>query len=132
MSNKKNQNKHSDDILIDEFLESSFVEILCREIPAIMDKCENVTAKSKQERTELSSKENVLVEAFLIYMGIDKCLKNIEYSRRFVLHYGYNDWIRKDAVAFDDFCLYHYDVICHKVSTIKDLYFNPHCRRSQP
>lgn len=51
------------------------------------------------------------------------CLKSIDDAILFISNYNKHDYLRKKFVPFDEFCLYHYDVVCHKITTLKDLYF---------
>ena len=71
----------------------------------------------------LKPNEAYLNDIFMMCRSIETCLDSINYAINFISHYGYKDYCRKEFIPFDRFCLYHYDVICHKVSTLKDLYF---------
>lgn len=62
-------------------------------------------------------------DIYMLYRSVESCLDSINYAISFISRYGTKDYMRKDFVPFDKFCLYHFDVICHKVSTLKDLYF---------
>lgn len=67
--------------------------------------------------------ETYVNDIYMLYRSVESCLDSINYAIRFVSCYGAKDYMRKEFVPFDKFCLYHFDVICHKVSTMKDLYF---------
>lgn len=71
----------------------------------------------------MSPNEAYINDIFMMCRSLESCLKAIDYATLFISRYGTKDYKQKTFVPFDEFCLYHYDVICHKVATLKDLYF---------
>lgn len=113
--------KATSEILIEDFLKNEFVIKLGNSVTPELLK--NLSKSNKERKEALCHEDYTILELFNLYTSIDKCLKSIEIAKKSILHYCYHDYIRNDAVAFDDFCSYHLDVVYHKVSTLKDLYF---------
>lgn len=71
----------------------------------------------------LNENETYINKIIQFYRSLTTCLEMINLAVNFVSFYNKNDYTSEKSIPFDKFALYHYDVICHKVSTIKDLYF---------
>lgn len=71
----------------------------------------------------LNKNETYINKIIQFYRSLITCLEMINLAVNFVVFYNKNDYISKRNIPFNKFALYHFDVICHKVSTIKDLYF---------
>lgn len=96
------------------------VNLLAYSFGLICNKAENI---DEDIRKFLSDDERFVYELYNIQGSIQGCLKAIDYARRFISEYGEHEYMKDDAVPFDEFALYHYDVVCHKIATLKDLYF---------
>ena len=67
--------------------------------------------------------ENRLINIFHYYVAIDNCITSIEQAMVFIRDYDLNKYRGKINFQINDICRYHYDVVCHKIFTINDLYF---------
>lgn len=86
-------------------------------------KCEDASVEISNMMQFFTEKDMVVDEIYWNYRAVINCLKSIYNSIFFIKNYDKRDYMQDEYIAFDEFCLYHYDVICHKIATIKDLYF---------
>ncbi len=70
-----------------------------------------------------NANESYINDIYMMCRSIEACLKSINNAIIFISQYKVLNYTEKDFIPFDEFCLYHYDVVCHKISTLKDLYF---------
>lgn len=89
----------------------------------IQEECKKVNGNYENMMSFLTNEEKKVDELYWLYRPILNCLKSIDDSIFFISNYNKRDYLRKEFVPFDEFCLYHYDVVCHKIATLKDLYF---------
>ena len=71
--------------------------------------------------------EKFILELFYILSDIENCLSSIENACVFVKRFYGKSYFEKCKINIIDYSLYHYDVLCYKISTLKDLYFKLHC-----
>ena len=64
-----------------------------------------------------------LKELHKILLGIDNCLKTIDISCLFLKRFYGKKYYESKDVLLADYMTYHYDMICYKTATLKDLYF---------
>lgn len=110
-------------ISIDEVENNPFYNKLVFCIGAIYQDISDVHKGEEDIFKYLKPNEAYINDIFMMCRSMETCLDSINYAIDFISHYGSKDYCRKDFIPFDRFCLYHYDIICHKVSTLKDLYF---------
>ena len=67
--------------------------------------------------------EKFILELFYILSDIENCLSSIENACVFVKRFYGKSYFEKCKINIIDYSLYHYDVLCYKISTLKDLYF---------
>lgn len=67
--------------------------------------------------------EKFILELFYILSDIENCLSSIENACIFVKRFYGKSYFEKCKINIIDYSLYHYDVLCYKISTLKDLYF---------
>lgn len=70
-----------------------------------------------------SDKEKVIMDISYVLNDIVVCLSSIENACIFMKRFYGKEYFEKKQINLIDYSLYHYDVFCHKISTIKDLYF---------
>lgn len=78
---------------------------------------------SKFSVDKFTEEELFFRNMYELHMALFDCLKVIDTAIDFISMYNKKYYMRKKCIPFDKFALYHFDVFCHKVSTIKDLYF---------
>ena len=67
--------------------------------------------------------EKYVIDAFYILMDIQKCLTAIDASCIFMKRFYGKEYYKQHDINIVNYLLYHYDVFCHKNSTLRDLYF---------
>jgi len=70
-----------------------------------------------------SDKEKFILDSFYILSNINDCLSSIEYACMFMKRFYGKDYYKNHQINIVNYSLYHYDVFCYKISTLKDLYF---------
>lgn len=71
----------------------------------------------------LTDNEKYITGLFKIISNMDTCLFSIESSCLFMRRFYGKEYYKKHKINVIDYSLYHYDVLCYKISTLKDLYF---------
>lgn len=64
-----------------------------------------------------------LKKLYKILIGIDNCLKTIDTSCLFLKRFYGKKYYESKSISVIDYMTYHYDMICYKTATLKDLYF---------
>lgn len=120
-------NKKAEDIEIGIVEETNFSKMLIHCIAQIQERTQEESMKKtgniENMMKFLTNEEKIVDELYWLYRPILNCLKTIDDAIYFITNYNKRDFLRNKYIPFDEFCLYHYDVICHKVATLKDLYF---------
>lgn len=110
-------------ISLDDVLENLFTVYINRCFGLILKNIAKRTGKETELYDNMTNNEEYVKNSHDIQEAIISSLESIDYAIRFIGEYGENDYLKNDFIPFDKFAAYHYDVICHKVSTLKDLYF---------
>lgn len=110
-------------ISLDDVLKNCFTGYLNLCFGLMLADIKERTGKETELYDNMTSDEEYVKNEYYIQKSIISSLENIDYAIRFIEAYGEEDYLRKDFIPFEKFSAYHYDVVCHKVSTIKDLYF---------
>lgn len=104
-----------------EVIENLCVVNILKLCYGLIDMPESILQNGKM--LEYFNKEELYVyELYEMVLAANNCLEAINYACKFVSEYQEQDYLKNETIPFDKFCLYHYDVICHKISTLKDLY----------
>lgn len=110
-------------ISLDDVMENPFTEYLNLCFGLILDNIAKRTGKETELYDHMTFDEEYVVKVQDIQNSLFSSLKSIDYAMRFIDSYGKEDYIKSDFIPFEEFAAYHYDVVCHKVSTAKDLFF---------
>ena len=116
-------NEELPNISLSDVMENPFSEYLNLCFALILDAIAKRTGRQDTLFDDMSKDEEYVKKEHDIQNSIQSSLECIDYAIRFINSYGENDYLRSDYISFDKFSAYHYDVICHKVSTVKDLFF---------
>lgn len=71
----------------------------------------------------LFENEKYIMDLFDLLSNTMDCLSSIDNACIFMTHFYEKNHFEKHQISFIDYNLYHYDVLCYKISTLKDLYF---------
>lgn len=110
-------------ISLDDVQENPFTEYLNLCFGLILDDIAKRTGKETELFDNMSTNEEYVIKEHEIQESLFSSLESIDYAIHFIESYGEKDYLKSDFIPFDKFAAYHYDVICHKVSTVKDLFF---------
>lgn len=110
-------------ISLDDVMDNPFSKYLDLCFMLILDHIAKRTGREDALFDNMSKDEEYVKKEHDIQDAIRSSLESIDYAIRFINSYGDNDYLKSDFIPFDKFAAYHYDVICHKVSTVKDLFF---------
>ena len=117
------KDEHLSKIQISDVTDNQFsicVDICCRII------LEEEFGLAKDYSMDIGPCQNVDVVKSVIEIqdSLINCLKAIDSSIRYIISYnGQNRYFKHCSESFYEFAVYHYYVACHRVSTVKDLYF---------
>lgn len=117
------KDEHLSKIQISDVTDNQFsicVDICCRII------LEKEFGLAKDYSMDIGPCQNVDVVKSVIEIqdSLINCLKAIDSSIRYIISYnGQNRYFKHCSESFYEFAVYHYYVACHRVSTVKDLYF---------
>lgn len=109
-------------ISLDDVQKNPFTEYLNLCFGLILDDIEKKTGKKTELYDNISINEDYVKKNHDIQEAIISSLESIDYAIHFIGEYDENEYLKSDYIPFDKFAEYHYDVICHKVSTMKDLF----------
>lgn len=111
------------DISLDDVRKNPFTEYINLCSGLILDDIAKKTGKETELFDNLSVDEEYVIKGRDIQDSLFSSLESIDYAIHFIESYGEKDYQKSDFIPFEKFAAYHYDVICHKVSTVKDLFF---------
>lgn len=111
-------------IKLEDVENNCFSTSLGMAIGAIIQQVEEREGRGKENIFDyFNTEERYIYEIFMLHRSLISCLETIDMAIGFISSYSKKDYMKKSYIPFDKYSLYHYDVICHKVSTIKDLYY---------
>lgn len=86
-------------------------------------KPKNTSNSETDESEELLEDEKFIANLHRILTGIDNCLRTIDISCLFIRRFYGKKYFESKEISVTDYLKYHYDMICYKSATLKDLYF---------
>ena len=110
-------------ISLDDVQGNPFTEYLNLCFGLILDDIAKRTGKETELFNNMSTNEEYVIKEHEIQESLFSSLESIDYAIHFIESYGEKDYLKSDFIPFEKFAAYHYDVVCHKVSTVKDLFF---------
>lgn len=111
------------DISLDDVQKNPFTEYLNLCFGLILGNIAKRTGKDTELYDNMTNNERYVIKVHDIQDSLFSSLESIDYAMRFINSYGEQDYLKSDFIPFEKFAAYHYDVVCHKVSTVKDLFF---------
>lgn len=102
--------------------DSSFTKILMRYINIVYSNFNYVNNSGDSWLATMNDKEKHLFYIFNHYHSILSSLESIDLVTKFISRYNNNN-PTSDDVPFYKYVAYHYDILCYKVSTLKELFF---------
>lgn len=113
--------KNKNDISINDVYNNEFCIILFHILSAFAKEKVN---RQKAKKPELLQEDEKFITTLLnIMTGIDNCLKAIDFSCLFMRRFYGKKYYEDKGIGNTDYIKYHFDMICYKTSTLKDLYF---------
>lgn len=109
-------------ITLEDIQNNCFSKYLNTCFGIILDDIIKRTGKVTDIYNNMSTNENFVKTEYDIQNSLFSSLEKIDYAMRFIESYEKKDYLKSDFIPFDKYAAYHYDVICHKVSTAKDLF----------
>lgn len=112
-------------ITIDEVLNDEFSLMVCSLVSVILQKLpeRNGYNPERDNRQLLQEDEKHLLKLWNILLGIKNSLETIDTACLLMRRFYGKDFFEKNGVSVIDYSAYHYEMICCKVSTLKDLFF---------
>ncbi len=84
--------------------------------------CSIIRKRLHDEQT-INIEERYIIDAYDIIHNIHNCLETIDNAILFIKEGWDSEFGVKHRINEDTYLLYHYDIICHKIYTVRDLYF---------
>lgn len=86
-------------------------------------KTKNTSNSNTEDSEGLLEDEKFISNLHRILTGIDNCLRTIDISCLFIRRFYGKKYFESKEISATDYIKYHYDMICYKSATLKDLYF---------
>lgn len=102
--------------------DSPFTIILMRYINIAYSHFNYINNSGDSWLMNMNDKEKYLYNIFCLYRSIRSCLESIDLASKFISKYNDKTYT-SDEIPLYTYAVYHYDLLCYKVSTLKDLYF---------
>ncbi len=112
-------------LTLNDVLNNRF-SIICKEVSTYI-----INDISQKEKLDTGKNDHQLQSDYDKYMmdlldilfNMQECLSSIDHAYIFMRHFYSKEHFEKYEISTIDYYLYHYDVLCYKISTLKDLYF---------
>lgn len=106
-------------ISVDDVTDSLFFNSILHYASNIMSQY----SRNAEGYKRLSESERRIIDTFEFLKNIHTCLRSIEMCLLFARRVYGKDFLKQHEFSMVDYYIYHYDSICHKVATLKDLNF---------